>query len=466
LGGMYLTDNPVTQPNKRKIVDLSFVPPEGYAVFRANDGNDPSELDFKLSADGEMIGLFDAGLNLIDQVLYGPQTTDISQGRAPNGSSTFDFFELPTPGVANTEPPIITTTTTVLAAENATKRAIIPTSPNDVDDAWKSDPDFGDSSWLPCSGSPGGVGFETHPTDAVNYVSLITCDVETQMDNNNETCYIRIPFTVDGVDLSDFTGMTLKIRYDDGFVAYINGVELETARRNFGGTPQWDSGADGGHGDSAAVLFEHIDVSDYLSALRPGNNVLAIHGLNSGLGSSDFLISAELEASITEIDYGEYPYDDDLDVLAGLRITELMYNEPSGSNFDYIELQNISDVPIPLDGVRFVDGIGFEFPIMQLNPGSYIVVVSNLTAFRSEYGYTARVAGEYTGGLSGGGEDIVLILAWPLEAAVMRFEYNDTWYPSTDGDGQSLTISDASAHPATWNDGESWRPAFPSPGLP
>ncbi|MBL7152969.1 MAG: hypothetical protein ISS79_04585, partial [Phycisphaerae bacterium] len=45
-------------------------------------------------------------------------------------------------------------------------------------------------------------------------------------------------------------------------------------------------------------------------------------------------------------------------------------------------------------------------------------------------------------------------------------EYNDTWYPSTDGDGQSLTINDAGSHPATWNDAESWRPAAPSPGLP
>jgi len=466
LGGMYLTDNPVTQPDEHRIVELSFIPPQGFTVFQANDGNDPSELDFKLSSDGEMIGLFDAGLNLIDQVLYGPQTTDVSQGRAPDGSSNYEFFGLPTPGVSNPQPPTLITTTTVLAPENATKRAIIPTSAGHVGETWKADPDFDDSSWLPCIGSPGGVGFETHPTDPVNYVSLITCDVETQMDNNNETCYIRIPFTVDGADLADFTGMTLKIRYDDGFVPYINGVELVTARRNFSGTPQWDSGASRGHSDSVAVLFEYIDVSGYLSALRSGDNVLAIHGLNDGLNSSDFLISAELEASVTEIDPGSFPYEDDLDVLAGLRITELMYNAPSGSNFDYIELQNISSIPIQLDGVRFVDGIEFEFPAVQLNAGEYIVVVANLTAFRNYYGYTARVAGQYAGGLSGGGEDIVLVLAWPLEAAIMRFEYNDTWYPTTDGGGHSLTINDATAHPSLWDDAESWHAAFPSPGGP
>jgi len=462
LGGMYMTDDPIAQPDKHEIVPLSFIPGQGYAAFRVNDGNDPSELDFKLSADGEMIGLFDNGLTMIDQVLFGPQTTDVSQGRAPDGSSNYEFFDLPTPGVVNTSPPIITITTTVLAAENATKRAIIPTSPNDVGETWKSEPGFDDSTWLPCVGSPGGVGFET----STGYESLITLDVETQMDNHNETCYIRIPFTVDGDDLAGFTDMTLKIRYDDGFVAYINGVELETARRNFAGTPQWDSGADGGHSDSVAVLFEYIDVSDYLSALRSGDNVLAIHGLNDGLTSSDFLISAELEATVTTIDHGEFPYPDALDQLAGLRITELMYNAPRGSNYDYIELQNISGTPIHLDGVRFVDGIEFEFPSKLLGAGQYVVVVSNLTAFHHEYGYTADVAGQYTGGLRGDGEKIVLSLAWPLEAAVMRFEYSDAWYPSTDGDGQSLTINDATVHPSLWNDAESWHAAAPSPGLP
>ncbi|MBN2271740.1 MAG: lamin tail domain-containing protein, partial [Sedimentisphaerales bacterium] len=466
LAGLYLTDDPIAEPNKRQIVPLSFIPPEGYAVFWPNDGNDPSELNFKLSSDGEMIGLFDAGLNMIDQVLYGPQTTDVSQGRSPDGSTNFEFFDLPTPGVANTSAPVITTTPVMLAAESATKRAAVPTSPDNIDETWKSDPDFDDSAWLEGIGSPGGVGFETNPGDVVNFVSLITLDVEAQMDNNNETCYIRIPFTVDGDDLADFTDMTLKIRYDDGFVAYINGTELVTARRNFAGTPEWNSGADTTHSDLAAILFEYIDVFDYLDALRAGDNVLAIHGLNYLVSSSDFLISAELEGAITTIDYGEFPYPDAPDQLAGLRITELMYHDPSGGNFDYIELKNISDEAIKLDGLRFVDGILFEFPAGQLNPNECIVVVGNLTSFRVRYGYSARVAGVYSGALSGGGEKIVLSLAWPLEAAIMRFEYSDTWYPSTNGGGQSLHINDATIHPYLWNEAESWHAAAPNPGIP
>jgi hypothetical protein len=64
------------QPDKHRIVPLSFVPAEGYAVFRVNDGNDPSELGFKLSADGEMIGLFDAAVMRFDYSDAWYPTTD------------------------------------------------------------------------------------------------------------------------------------------------------------------------------------------------------------------------------------------------------------------------------------------------------------------------------------------------------------------------------------------------------
>jgi hypothetical protein len=121
---------------------------------------------------------------------------------------------------------------------------------------------------------------------------------------------------------------------------------------------------------------------------------------------------------------------------------------------------------LKLDGVQFLEGVEFVFPNIELEAGEYVVVVSNLAAFRSMYGMGPSVAGVYSGGLSGGGEDIVLTLAWPLDAAIMRFGYSDRWYPTTDGGGQSLHIIDAAAHPATWDDAASWRPAAPTPGAP
>jgi hypothetical protein len=256
------------------------------------------------------------------------------------------------------------------------------------------------------------------------------------------------------------------VRYDDGYVAYVNGVRVDS--RNFTGTPQWDSAAGAAHeADHDYADFDvETDISDYIDDLRAGKNVLAIQAMNNAGNRPDFVISAELEATVTEVHYVEFPYPDALDLLAGLRITELMYHSPSGSNFDYIELQNISDKTLNLDGVQFLEGVEFVFPNMELEAGEYVVVVSNLAAFRSMYGMGPRVVGAYSGGLSGGGEDIVLTLAWPLEAAIMRFGYSDKWYPTTDGGGQSLHIIDATAHPATWDDAASWRPAAPTPGAP
>jgi hypothetical protein len=175
---------------------------------------------------------------------------------------------------------------TVLLPESATKRALVPTA---AVSGW-TDPAFDDSAWP--SGS-GGVGFERSPGDPVNYTDLIDFDVEPTMYGQNTTCYIRIPFTVDGGDLGALTSLSLNVRYDDAFVAYLNGQEI--ARSAYIPSPlQWNSAATGYHEDSLAVALESFDMSAGLGYLVAGDNLLAIHGLNSSSTSSDFLVSAEL----------------------------------------------------------------------------------------------------------------------------------------------------------------------------
>jgi hypothetical protein len=463
LSGFYLTDNPVTQPSKCQIGPLNFIAGKGYAVLTADDSNQPGHVSFRLSADGEILGLFDAQVREIDKILYGPQTTDASQGRAPDGATTFQFFVVPTPGVAN---PASTKANTTLVAESAAKRVLVPTS--DIGDLWKAAGDFNDLSWPICSGGPGGVGYER----SSGYDSYITLDVETQMYNRNASCYIRIPFVVDS-EPSQFSRVVLSVRYDDGFVAYLNGAEV--ARRNFTGTPRWNSAAGQTHDDSAAVVFEDVDISEHIGDLRQGANILAIHGLNTPVGSSDFLISAELVGTIIS-SQDEY-LASAVALLDGLRVTELMYHAAQGSNYDFIELQNISNVTLDLTGVRFAEGIEFTFPqsptlqsygdgAMQLAPGEFVVVAGDLASFRLRYGSGVRVAGQYSGNLSNNGEDIVLKLPLPLEAAIMRFGYSDRWYPTTDGGGESLAIVDPMADPAAWSLAGSWQPADPTPGRP
>jgi hypothetical protein len=59
---------------------------------------------FSLAADGEEIGLFTpaaAGSELVDSMVFGPQRTDISLGRQPDGGDAWVFLTTPTPGQTN-----------------------------------------------------------------------------------------------------------------------------------------------------------------------------------------------------------------------------------------------------------------------------------------------------------------------------------------------------------------------------
>jgi len=192
LSTLYLTDDPVTQQDKCMLGPLSFVDPNGYAVFIADDSSDPGHLNFRLSADGELLVLYDSELSEIDQVLYGPQTTDVSQGLAPDGSDEFDFFTLPTPGVSNGSITSTNVRTVVPVPEASDKRVAVPLSADHIDPNWVYEIDFNDSQWLVCSGSPGGVGYER----SSGYQAMISLDVESEMYQQNSSCYIRIPFVV------------------------------------------------------------------------------------------------------------------------------------------------------------------------------------------------------------------------------------------------------------------------------
>ena len=102
---------------------------------------------------------------------------------------------------------------------------------------------------------------------------------------------MRLSFNVPNP--SAFSWLLFRMRYDDGFVAYLNGTRI--AARNAPPTVVWDSFASALHDDAAAVVEEDIDIPGAAALLRTGTNVLAIHGLNESLTSSDFLIGPEFD---------------------------------------------------------------------------------------------------------------------------------------------------------------------------
>ena len=166
---------------------------------------------------------------------------------------------------------------------------------------------------------------------------------------------------------------------------------------------------------------------------------------------------------------------------APLAVTEIMYHPrpPEGaeelafatSDFEWVEIQNTSGAPCQLVGVQMLDGVDFDFTTssdLTLAARAYGVIVSNLDAFKARYSNWAslNLLGEFDGSLSNGGEQIELgypaIGIGPLAA----FEYDDDWFPSTDGEGFSLVLNDPQAAPASWDNITAWRHSSAVDGSP
>jgi hypothetical protein len=393
----------------------------------------------------------------------------------------------------------------------APAKAIVPTG--DIGTSWR-DRVFDDSGWI--SGTTG-VGYDADPPggggDYTADLGLLLT-----MRNVNSTAYVRIPFTV--TNPASVQSLILKMKYDDGFVAYLNGTEIYRTS-NAPATLDWQSPTVN-NATHNATGFEEFDVSAFKNLLVPasqGSNVLAIQALNAGAGSSDLLVLPELvsravtttaapvyyttdgtdprrpDGSISptaQLYTGPFTVSTTARVMARsrlnnrwsglasqlydfgtnrLRITEIMYNPAPASggsylpgDFEYVELMNTGSQPMNLRGSRFTNGIDFTFGDYTLNAGARVLVVRNQAAFESRYGTGKPTAGTYTGALSDGGERIRLL--GTFGEVVHDFTYSDGWYPQTDGQGWSLTIVDPNGALTAWNTKAGWRASEPANGTP
>ncbi|MCP4847726.1 MAG: hypothetical protein GY899_07260 [Verrucomicrobiaceae bacterium] len=185
----------------------------------------------------------------------------------------------------------------VLVDEQSDARALVPSAENGgsvLGESWRNvtGPD-NIVGWL--SGVTG-IGYDTSSSD--RYRPLIGIDVE-QMRSQSGSVFIRIPFRVEAPDLVRINALTLRMKYDDGFVAWINGVRV-AGSNSPAGSPDWNALASAGHSDDAAEVFESFDLSNSIGLLVEGENMLAIQGLNEGLSSSDLIIMPQLVADDTQ----------------------------------------------------------------------------------------------------------------------------------------------------------------------
>ncbi len=228
----------------------------------------PLHTNFSLSAGGEYLGLLrpDGTVATEFAPFYPPQLTDISYGLA------------------------LTERSTVLA-QGAAGQVGVPTSGNDFNTNfanWKTRPGtMSGSSWQNCRT---GIGFDS---SSASYGAWIhpEGDIGARMKGVQTTACLRLPF--DLRDPQDVLSLSLRMRWDDGFIAYLNGVEV--ARDSAPSNPAWNSLGTLNRSEPLNNEWTVFPIDPAGLSLRAEGNLLAIHAFNITRNSSDLLILPELD---------------------------------------------------------------------------------------------------------------------------------------------------------------------------
>ena len=271
LDGWHLTDSS-NNLSKWKFPAVE-IPARGYLLVMCSGHPLPGYIDgdgflhagFRLSSIGEFLGLVDPDGQVVSGFSpeYPVQFNDVAYGSFRSGGGSENLVA------------------------GSRLEWLVPTDAS-LEASWNAIELPDDSGFI--EGSGAGVGFEAKPDSFDPFIDTHVIDA---MRTVNASIYIRYSFEIQANRRHD--SLKLSMRYDDGFIAYLNGVEI--ASRNAPPDAGWDAEATSSHPDSEAEVFEEIDVSEHVGLLRPGEaNVLAIQGLNTSAGGSDFLIMPQLSA--------------------------------------------------------------------------------------------------------------------------------------------------------------------------
>ena len=254
------------------IFPATLLAPGQHLIIFASDKNrttSGAELhtNFKLSAGGEYLALVSPDLTITSQFNFPPQVDDISYGlTATSGEIT-------------------------LISQDSPAKALVPTLADDqlFGTTWRGGTaNFDDAPWQQ---GPLGVGFER----STGFGNEIGIDIEAHAWSINSSVYIRVPIS-GTIDPANVASLTLRMKYDDGFAAFLNGTLVAAA--NAPTTLAWNSDSTAGVSDSQALQFQDFDISTHIAELQTSGNILAIHGLNQFSNSGDFLIRPELIATL------------------------------------------------------------------------------------------------------------------------------------------------------------------------
>ena len=274
-----------------------------------------------------------------------------------------------------------------------------------------------------------GVGYDR----GAGYQTLIGTDVNALMRSNNSV-YIRLEFDV--ANPAAFDRLELRMKADDGFVAFINGMVLAAA--NSPTSPQWNSVAKTQHLANVSA-FDIYDVTSKKGYFVAGRNILAIQGLNDSVASPGMLIVPELHGGTLAAAPAGQP-------VVNFGAVE---SSPSSGNQDqeFVQLLNPNPIAVDISEWQLKGAVEHTFTGgTVLPPNGALYVCPDSTAFRARTvspkgGEGLFVQGGYKGHLSSLGGTLALI-------DISGATNNTTTYPAHPSDAQRyLVISELMYHP-------------------
>ena len=357
---------------------------------------------------------------------------------------------------------------------------------SDQGTAWRGAA-YDDSNWA--SGPSQFAYGET--IDIKTTVGFIDTDPDTGGTQKNATTYFRKKVMIK--DPADFSNFVIGLRYDDGAIVYVNGVEV--ARTNLPVNPSFDTFATSSTPDENTFFDYKVSSSRFFD----GENTIAVEIHNASAGSSDIRFDLTLRGEIdltngnnitapimingpTEFKARSFDSNSNewspvtatffsLDTVpaaaTNLVISEIHYRPANPSSaeelaissdrddFEFIELLNISTQPIDLSGVYFDEGISFFFAENTiLEAGARVVLVKDLEAFTARYGDLSEgfIAGEFGGRLSNDGEQLIVRKTGSIEFINLTYNDQPPWPIQADGDGYSMIFTgNVQAQGSSWS---------------
>jgi hypothetical protein len=377
-----------------------------------------NHLNFRLSADQEIIALFDADLNEIDKVIYGPQTADVSQGRVPDGADTYAFCEPPTPGVSNIDTTVINE---VLAHSHL------------ADTDWielynTTDEPINIGGWFLSDNSGNRIKYEIADGTTIVPNGYIVFYEDVNFGNPSDPgCHIPFALSENGETVCLSSGL------DGVLTGYIKMQEF-------------------GASQTGVSFGRYLTSTDRYDFVAMDYNTPDANNANPKVGP----------IVINEIMYNP---------ASGNQNEE--YIELHNTTGAYVTLYRTDK----LTPWKFTDGIDYTFsgstPYATIRPYGYLMVVKDLVSFITRYGsmpYDVGVLYDYDGWLSNDGEKVQIGMPGDMNSygerqyiCIDRVRYYDKapWPTEADGLGKSLSRIDPNDY---GNDVANWKAAAPSPG--